>query len=467
MSTPLKSMIDRLDVISARFHTAKLPEEATIAGTNRELQKMFSGAGPMPPVEDLIEVSRRIAKSAERGSYNDISNRDWQKVPWCLWLQESPLANVSSAVEGYFAWLRQRKRQRYYNILIDAYLREFDAEDRTIQQAGEIICKVLGEFPWPWLERHRNHQIFSPNEAAGGLADGMLSWEGDGQDGLSEFGLNGDARHRGLVPEAFRVMLHRYRDSVAGVDSKERLLERVLSWASVEPQFTFDNRKAHIAESLLMPWVENPNACPDSIVESSRDFLLKSLEDPRTNPGDWIGVNEDAVGVMRRWLTGLALRQYLLVVDQIAYDYQWQYRRAFWNAYYELGHMREAWVVFASDGTRIARKIFDEDTPFGQLGRNGVEQNHAVLLMKIDRLTIADWSHNGKCHIWLPGNESAPKLYEGRGSNDRYSKWGIDNGSDNGGVVHAGSPNLTWQRSVESFIRQHTNIQLNQADYRP
>lgn len=82
--------------------------------------------------------------------------------------------------------------------------------------------------------------------------------------------------------------------------------------------------------------------------------------------------------------------------------------------------------------------------------------------MKVGKLTIADWSHNGKCHIWLDGNVSSPKLYL-----NRYSRGDVVRGSDNDGQVHHGSDYGTWQRQVATYIRTHTGISLSEKSYMP
>ena len=50
-----------------------------------------------------------------------------------------------------------------------------------------------------------------------------------------------------------------------------------------------------------------------------------------------------------------------------------------------------------------------------QPGRlSGASPEQSVLLLRMSGVTIAEWSHNGSCRMWLDGNKDAPKLYQGR-----------------------------------------------------
>ena len=138
----------------------------------------------------------------------------------------------------------------------------------------------------------------------------------------------------------------------------------------------------------------------------------------------------------------------------------WPARRKFWGAYYEHEYMREAWVAFAREGADLAKSLAAEkENPaignFGVLAASAnVQRNHAVLIMQISELTVADWSHSGKCHIWLSENPSSPKLYRS------YSRDELINDSDFE-KKHGGQ----WQLEVHDFIRRHTGIRMNSREY--
>lgn len=122
--------------------------------------------------------------------------------------------------------------------------------------------------------------------------------------------------------------------------------------------------------------------------------------------------------------------------------------------------MREAWVVFAREGAARARDLSDKNAGatagFGSFQRGGgVQSNHAVLLAQIGTIVIADWSHNGKCHIWLERNQDAPKLYR-----PDYSRFDLTRGSDFNQVHHSG-----WQTAVYNFINRHIGVPMTRSEY--
>ena len=165
---------------------------------------------------------------------------------------------------------------------------------------------------------------------------------------------------------------------------------------------------------------------------------------------------------MIRWLAQATLEQFLKVVDRVAPNHQWDYRRAFWNAYIERRAVGNAWVAFGSSGTQIAKRLADHSGDalmrrFATL--MAASSDHAVLLLQIGDLVIADWSHNGRLRIWRRSNPNAPEL-------NRSSYLAAElRGDADFETVHR--PPDGWQSKAEAHIRKHTGIRLNEAEYMP
>ena len=81
--------------------------------------------------------------------------------------------------------------------------------------------------------------------------------------------------------------------------------------------------------------------------------------------------------------------------------------------------------------------------------------------MRIGPLTIAEWSHNGSCRIWLSGNESAPKLYK-----PTYSRHELMTGDDFS-KPHMGSERGSWQGAIARWIEDQTGISVPRRAYMP
>ncbi len=464
----LRAAIGKLEYVAERFTRSNLPSKTKMQSEAEATERMFSGAAELPKPEELRATCLRVQRLVKDRRHDEISDRDWRQIPWGFWLPQLELKNDPDVVRAYFGWLRTKDRQKNYRNLIGAYLRFFDQSDQLIREFADEIVKVLHEHNWVWSDRHEKVALFDPEHAPGRIAEAVLDDSRPVHQTLIELGVEGEISTLGLGADSFKSALARYSNLVAESENLDALLSKLMEWANADSEFQFAHLRSVFAESLLIPWSDRPAACPKGVQDQSRQILLTLLDDPRLHPGKWIDISESSTAVMRGWLTGLALRQYLEVVDGTAYAYQWRYRKAFWTAYFDKGYMSEAWVVFGPQGARRARQLFDDTTLYGRLDRKGTADNHALLIMKIGGLTVADWSHNGKCHIWLPNSEHAPQLYKGLENLDRYKKHEVDYGSDNGGTIHAASANGTWQQRVESFIRENTsNVSLGRSDYMP
>jgi hypothetical protein len=165
---------------------------------------------------------------------------------------------------------------------------------------------------------------------------------------------------------------------------------------------------------------------------------------------------------MIRWLAQATLEQFLKVVDRVAPKHPWDYRRAFWSAYIERRAVGNAWVAFGSSGTQIAKRLADDsgDALMRRFATvTGGSSDHAVLLLRIGDLVVADWSHNGKLRIWRRSNPNAPEL-------NKSSYVAAELRADpNFETVHL--PPDGWQSKTEAHIRKHTGIRLAEAEYMP
>jgi hypothetical protein len=460
----LKDAIDRLSGMSTRLGRPAFGSRPLLVATNRHIEGPDLMSGRPPEPDQLPVLAKRIADTVRDGRFDDIPRRDWRRVPWCLWLKERPLVRDGAVREAYLSWLRLQGRRRAYAALIAAYLRNFDSDDPAVAEIGRTLAEAVKRFDWPWPDRHREYRLFAPPEAPARISSFVLDSEMSVEEALAASGLSSELACVGLGRAAFMTALERYSETVVAASNPQHLMTRVFEWAEIKGDFAFSGVRNRLADNLLLPWAAPGVVPPEEIGERTRDFLLRHLGDPRLHSGRWINVSPDAEAVMKRWLAKASLEQFLEIVDDVAspeFKTHWPYRRSFWGAYDRIDAIEEAWVIFARRGAQQAKSMVDATVAFGQLESGYlVRPNHAVLLLKIGLLTVAEWSENGKCYIWLPGNESTPKLYR-----QRYARADVVTGSDNGGVIHTASQYGTWQRKVQSFIRQNTGIRLNERDY--
>jgi hypothetical protein len=424
------------------------------------LASKFTEAESLPPVVEIVEVAERLAVAAKDKSLQAVSRKDWKKAGWCLWIEEKGLARDDYFLNTYLDRLATEKRRSSFKRLISAYVREYGARKAGMKKVGEFIASGVHNWEWVWADRQRDLQFFEPSGPRV-VAAAYLSSKQSADSFLDTVGLGGELGVCGYAYESFAQCLSLF--GKLKVDRAEEMLPRVLEWAMDEDGIRYPGLEGRLADALLLRWANtNPSKRAQKTIEV---FLLKHFGDPRVasvTGSKWHHVSEDAKSIMLRWLVGAALEQFLQVVDKVAMPSQWKYRRAFWTAYYKAGVIDEAWVAFAWQGQVQARKSFGSYKGFGKLEGSGVSNDHAVLLMKIGSITIADWSHNGKCHIWTQSMRKKPKLYR-----KEYGRPELVEGSSNKGVVHAGAPNGTWQAKIASYIARHTGIRLGMKDYMP
>lgn len=189
--------------------------------------------------------------------------------------------------------------------------------------------------------------------------------------------------------------------------------------------------------------------------------------DPRVNPTRWQRVKAEApeaYALLLKWLTKASVYQFFDIIDQIADQNMWRYRRAFWTAYLEAGHIDEAWVVFGASGYYLAQNYARQNNVKFSYGRlqsgGGRTSDQSALIMRIGDLIITEWSHSGKCNLYLPSEGYIPKLHQ-----PHYQPGYLNCGTHQ--ITHHGSPNLSWQGQVASLIRQQTTRTTSLDQWRP
>ena len=174
----------------------------------------------------------------------------------------------------------------------------------------------------------------------------------------------------------------------------------------------------------------------------------------------------EAWQIALRWFAEQSLRQFLDVVDQVADPHMWKYRRAFWEAVYNKNLIDAAWVVFDASGGRAARSRYGQNTRFAEFS-GGVQPGHAVLLLQIGGSVVAEWSHNGRCHIWNDGNDG-PRLYQPSYTpfQLRATRSGNTDGPRIFSHTHASPDTYSWQEKVAGKIFRLTGVRLARTEYR-
>ena len=258
---------------------------------------------------------------------------------------------------------------------------------------------------------------------------------------------------------------------VAAGAREPNLIHRLLEWgrSGGGQRETFPKRTPEFIRALLVPWVDSGLEPSKNLEREISNFLLDTLGDPRFSKSSlrWNSIDENAKAYFIRLLNKASVTQFFDVVTQTMNSQDakrmWRYRRKFWSAY--LPYIDHAWVVFGPTGQRLARQMSEdsEDKSYSQFGihrAEGADSSHAVLIMSIGDLVIAEWSHNGKCRMWSKDVASAPKLY----NKSTYRVRDLRNG-EWWEKSHTGNENYSWQRTFADKIRRHTGVAMTHSEY--
>lgn len=438
-------------------------EDARIAVENR------LGILSAPPLSiDMPELRHLLVLAAQCGDWSGIGERHWRYASECLSFGDPPLIANDRFIDAYLAHAAASRSNTIINGLIRYYLWHFEPARPGFRRIAAFLAALAEEGPSRWSDLHRGYHLFNPDRAPARLAQAVMAAARPPREFLAQIGLSGQIVAAELLGNAFvRACDGIVFDAVAegAPPPPAGYAQRLVAWSHKGKEFIYGGMaraRPALAEALLLPWTTRPPA------PEQRDFikraLLGLLKEPRTNPVAWVDVSEAAQRVMCHWLAKVSLEQFLEVVDEtvrIHHTRMWSSRRKFWSAYYEKGFIQEAWVVFGRRGAALARhdsgtRERKDIVSFGTfLGDAVNDQRQAVLIMKIGPLVVADWSHNGCCHVWRAGNPNAPRLFQ-----REYFRSDLLNGSD------LEKPHIRdWQSDVHDFIREHTGFWMPSAVY--
>ncbi len=411
-----------------------------------------AGVAAVPP--DLDEIARRLRETAHTRGGAAFKKRDLRHAPHCLWSGTEPIAEQDeTAANIIVTTVADKARRSLIKTLAMSYLRHFHADLPLGKLVGQTISKLAPK-AGGWVEAlQRDYDAFNHGTGVENLAADCFARDEPPDELLERHGLQGEVLTRGFSEEATRQCLIWMSNRLSESPTK-KWVEKIVHWSYRGDQGRFREARYAMARSLIGAF--RTQVPGDELKHLILDLVLQRLKDPRLAPQNWEQVREER-DIVRGWLTEQSLRQFLDVVDRTARPDHWRYRRAFWEAFYYEGLITEAWVAFASSGQAEARRAYGRSASFAALHQSKagkqVEHGHAVLIMRIGQYVVCDWSHNGRCIAWPASDSDAPRLYQSRYySGDLAPRLEPDGGLD---VRHHGSSNYTWQREINSFIRNH------------
>ena len=445
--------------------------------TNTELtkiknEKILGDVNPKKPNSYELEKTWKLLDStwtAEK-SLKELKFRDLKRGAWAIFYPPgSPelwLGNRLDFIEAYISWIVKTRRASCIGILIKVFLNGYPNNQQIREIWRSRIRKLLFENKSmrlkSWQRRCKKYFLLDSNGCAK-FGGAFLKTNIPPDEILDDAGFDIELQRSEFLKEiqarVLRFISKRFKDD--GINTKT--LDRVFALLEDERNdLRFQEKRNSIPEFLLTPYID---ADPSTeLREQLLNFHLKHFQDPRIKPSNWQGINNSALEVMRRWLVGFTLKDFFRILDYTAYDKHWRYRSAFWSAYHQEGHISDAWVILGKKARRIAAEFLNGDVvdQYGTLQSwGGVKPDQSVLILKVGGITVSEWSHSGRCHLWLYDNESAPKFYQ-----QSYSRNDLTRRSDFN-QIHYASDKGTWQRRLEQSIEEQTGIHIKMIDYMP
>lgn len=458
---PLRSALSSL--AGLKFERSTLGGKSLVRSTAEKLIDRGDAVSVNPP-EEIDQIAERIRQQLAVGE--PPSNRDLLQSPWCIWNGSKPLAAEPDALAALLKVIAQIDRKSAFRRLAAAYVMGFDGGNPSTVAVGETLRAMAPKFGGPWGLADERFEIFVPASGPKRLAVGALQARKSPSEMLSEIGIGGLTSEARFSAEAHRRGLQVIAER-AGWSLAERL-ERLRHW-SLRPDgsLIFRTHKADFVNALVLPHAQT--LPPKEEREAALAFLVRLFGDPRLKRGEWSAM-ETAASVVRRWIAGQTLSQFLDVVSEVAYEAQWKYRRAFWQAVFERELIEDAWVVFDQVGEQKARQMFDTGTEFGRWARSGnskqIMPGQACLLLRIGSGLVAEWSHNRTCNIWHDADdESAPRMHQ-----SSYRSGDVLVGSrrasgKTASFVHHSPATYSWQLKVADEIQKMTGVRIPNAAY--
>lgn len=412
----------------------------------------------------LLDTEKKIREKVFAGGWDDITNREWRIIPSCLWGEEPYLADHETIFEKIHVHYSKRNNGiRQINRLIGEYFYHYSPDKRNLHKLGNMIKRLIEDNSQAqeWMKKLF---LFDPSKAHIDLAEVLMTNDYPISDVLSaiyEKWSKGNA-----VPFFANVFKELCKQSTRLTkldEGHKNLLKEMMTWAIDEENdvLRYEVNRGELADALLCPFAQHNQE--SEFADRILKFMLKHYDDPRLHEGKWIGVSDSARSLMLQWLSKRSLDQFFHVVGRVAKASHWKYRRQFWKCY--LNYDMEVWVVFADLCQNFSRRVFGEELKYGKFNGGSPQSNHAVLIMRIDSLIIADWSHDGACRMYSVNDPRAPKMYE-----DSYKVSDLNSISrhESGYFRHHNTRDnpYFWQPRFAQYIHNKTGIFIDEREYR-
>jgi hypothetical protein len=415
---------------------------------------------------DLEECYHRLLNALDTGDWQQLTQKDWKHAVYVMWYGDRLLAAEPVFRAHFHSYLRQKASGLRWKSFIRAYLVHFKRHGTKAEIYREFTGWIMQGIEHPscylWKHYHRQFQFFNTRFSVEKMAETfILQCHSEWSHFIQHTGMTGElatCEYMQVVAAKLLQWLHHVPDKASQIlpffEDKEA---NELRFAMLHPQ---------LIDALLLPWRDKKPPPPHQ--HDMQQWLLTYFGDPRLRmrQHQWLGVCEDSVAVMRKWLAGADIKAFFEIIDQNNSE-QWAYRRAFWEVYIDHGYVDGAWVVLGSIDANRAYHYFKDR------GAGRVKNVQSVLLVKIHDYVFAEWTRSGRCRAWSVTDEFCPKLYQDESNpydaasfSQHVPSMQIIEDHQGAGISHIRSSEYWWQTRLSEFIYHNTGIKVDSHAYR-
>jgi hypothetical protein len=428
---------------------------------------------PKVPSEFELELTyKRFIQALLTNEWEIINYKDWKFAPYVFWYDNSKLGAKKEFITRYFDWIYSQSIKSNWRRLIYVYLRDFNYKTEYPLPFKTIAIAIQKAFKQPelqfgldnWEKRHNKVGLFLEDFDLSISINLFIELKYDWIKFVDITGLDGELSTSGYADAVGIELLKELT-----LSPTKELVEAVQSYHFQDQQLRYLDRRVDVIQSILSPWTYNSNFKNEELRKKVKNLLIKHFKDPRMpihREKGWRFVDDTSLNLFFKWMIGESLEQFFSIIDVMALEHQWKYRKAFWKAYYDKGVLDEAWVAFGPEAKYQARRLFGANFSAGEL-EGGSQSNQSVLILKIRDLVLVEWSHNGKCRAWKSHDQYSPSTNKPKyyGSRLKLPSMKIVVGYQQDGISHQQSETYKWQRRLADFIYDETGVRMQDRDF--
>ena len=226
-------------------------------------------------------------------------------------------------------------------------------------------------------------------------------------------------------------------------------------------------------EVVVAAW--SGETAPGEIQSAVSRYLVDRFGEPDNRAPMWEQCSGPVCETVKQWLLFENLEKFFDLIADYAETTggemrsQWGYRRAFWLAVHRTGAVSEIRIAVGRGIVNAMGDVRLKDLFGSKLAKlDDTDERRCALLLRLNELTIVDYTHNAKCRVWRTKSRqnkwfSSVELLREEFQDRQDMK--IRSHYSETGISHFNSESYGWQDAVADFLRTHSKIVLKRFHY--